>query len=86
MRDLAKAFGISLGGLYHYIGSKNDILNGIVLFTTEACEKILGAMQSEANNVSTVEQLKEAFKRWVEFVNEFHDYYNFINHVMVNLE
>ena len=35
MNDLAEAFGLSKGGLYHYIGSKEDILYLIIKFNRD---------------------------------------------------
>ena len=84
-RELADALGMSTGGLYHYIGSKSDILYLIINFTAELTGRTLDKLTAELNGRSPTDQLREAIKVYIETVDYYRDFHNFVNHIMLSL-
>jgi AcrR family transcriptional regulator len=85
LRELAKAFGLSKGGLYHYIGSKEDILHMILEFTASGEDKSLEEMAEQAASLSPTEAIRYSIERTIKFMDEYQDMYVFISHISVNL-
>ena len=84
-RELANALGMSTGGLYHYIGSKSDILYLIINFTSELTGQTLDRFANELKDAQPVDQLKESIKVYFETVDYYRDFHNFVNHIMLSL-
>jgi len=84
-RELATCLGMSTGGLYHYIGSKEDILYLIINFTSDLTGQNLDRFNGELLNKTSIEQLKESIRIYLETVDNFRDFHNFVNHVMLSL-
>jgi AcrR family transcriptional regulator len=85
LRELAKAFGLSKGGLYHYIGSKEDILRMIIRFTASGENQYLDEMERHAVSLSPTEAIRYSIERNIKFMDEYQDMYVFIGHISVNL-
>lgn len=85
MSELAKAFGMSKGGMYHYIGSKEDILYLILKFNAEKEQELFEAIGKKTVGLRPTEALEKAIDADIDTVDEFQDMYLFINHVMPNL-
>ncbi len=85
MRDVAKSFGKSTGSLYHYVGSKEDILYLILdmVVTNEA--EFLVNIKKRTANMNPLEALTESIKTYTKELDEFSDMHIFVNHVMVLL-
>ncbi len=84
-RELALALGMSTGGLYHYIGSKSDILYLIINFTSELTGQTLDRFANELKDARPADQLKESIKVYLETVDYYRDFHNFVNHIMLSL-
>ena len=84
-RELAGALGMSTGGLYHYIGSKSDILYLIINFTAELTGQTLDRLADKMKDAPPVDQLKESIKVYFETVDYYRDFHNFVNHIMLSL-
>lgn len=84
-RELANALGMSTGGLYHYIGSKSDILYLIINFTAELTGQTLDRFTKELKDAQPADQLKESIKVYFETVDYYRDFHNFVNHIMLSL-
>lgn len=84
-RELASALGMSTGGLYHYIGSKEDILHLIINFSSELTDRTLDNLGEKLQNVSRTVSLAESVKVYIETVEDYRDYLNFVNHIMLSL-
>ena len=84
-RELAGALGMSTGGLYHYIGSKSDILYLIINFTAELTGQTLDRFATELKDAQPNDQLKESIKVYFETVDYYRDFHNFVNHIMLSL-
>lgn len=83
-RELATALGMSTGGLYHWIGSKDDILYLIVNFTSDLTQRLLDNC-ARCGGVTVTQKLEESMKIYFSGVEEFRNFHNFINHVMLSL-
>ncbi len=84
-RELANALGMSTGGLYHYIGSKDDILYLIINFTTDLTQQMLEQFNNGLRNFSPSQQLAESIKIYFQGVENYRDFHNFVNHIMLSL-
>jgi AcrR family transcriptional regulator len=85
VRELARSLGMSQGGLYHYIGSKEDILQLILNFLTENQMKRIAVYRDKVANLSPTEALRQSIIMRLEDIDDVQDLSNFVNHVMVNL-
>ncbi len=84
-RELAAALGMSTGGLYHYIGSKEDILYLIINFTSHLTCQSLALQSEEFKGKSSEERLRLSLKQYVEIVENYRDFHNFVNHIMLSI-
>ena len=73
MQELADAVGIAAGGLYHYFGSKEQLLIRI-------CDQLMNPLLAEAREVvaneaeTPAEQLRSLIRLWVEHVVAHRDH------------
>jgi AcrR family transcriptional regulator len=68
MSDLTAATGLAAGGLYHYIGSKEQLLFRI-------CDQLMEPLLQRAREVTAAEspadaQLRELIRVWIEHIEE----------------
>jgi TetR/AcrR family transcriptional regulator, cholesterol catabolism regulator len=66
VQDLVEATGLKPGGLYHYIGSKNDLL-------VQICDELMQPLLESVRDISASDdparvQLREIMHAWVEQV------------------
>ena len=85
MRKLAEAVGISVAGLYHYIGTKVDIVHMIIEFTIAHEDKVIEEIRNAIEGLSSSDALREAIKLYFKSVDEIQDIHNFHNHVIAAL-
>jgi AcrR family transcriptional regulator len=86
VRELSGALGMTKGGLYHYIGSKDDILYLILDYISKAQKATFIRMRCRTKNLNAREALRESMRIYIEGVDKLQNFYNFLNHVIVNLE
>jgi len=84
-RELAAALGMSTGGLYHYIGSKQDILYLIINFTSELTGQALSRFDKSMLDKTAAEQLGQSIRVYLDIVDTYRDFHNFVNHIMLSL-
>jgi len=84
-RELAAALGMSTGGLYHYIGSKQDILYLIINFTSDLTGQALGRFDQRMLNEAPSRQLRQSIEVYLDIVESYRDFHNFVNHIMLSL-
>jgi AcrR family transcriptional regulator len=84
-RELALALGMSTGGLYHYIGSKQDILYLIINFTSDLTGQALSRFDKSMVNKTPAEQLSQSIRTYLDIVDSYRDFHNFVNHIMLSL-
>jgi AcrR family transcriptional regulator len=84
-RELASALGMSTGGLYHYIGSKEDILYLIIHFTSDLTAQSLEKSVASSDGQGARGRLRESIRVYLDTVENYRDFHNFVNHVMLSL-
>ena len=86
MNELAEAFGMSKGGMYHYIGSKEDILYLIIKFNKEKQREFIEKTLEKTDGMNPVESLRSAIEYHLDRLDKYQDMYVFlVGHVMPNL-
>jgi len=85
MRKLAEAVGMSVAGLYHYIGNKVDIIHMIIEFTIAHEDKVIKEIRNAIESLNPTEALPEAIRLYFKSVDEIQDIHNFHNHVIAAL-
>jgi len=70
VRQIAEACDMSVGCMYHYVGSKEDIL---YLLIEDTSTKALKAMQELSDTPHVVQALTRAIDRWDRAIDEFQD-------------
>jgi len=83
--ELATALGMSTGGLYHYIGSKEDILYLIINFTSDLTSQVLEKFSAYLKDVTPIVAIIESVRIYLETIDNYRDFHNFLNHVMLSL-
>jgi AcrR family transcriptional regulator len=72
MDDLSAATGLAPGGLYHYIGSKEELLQGIL---AQLMDPLLERAREVSSSPATpAERLRELLRVWIEHIAEHHDH------------
>lgn len=72
IQDLAAATGLAAGGLYHYIGSKDQLL---VAICDELMEPLLAQAQAiAASDASADRQLRQLVRVWMDHVERHRDH------------
>lgn len=72
MGDLSSASGLAAGGLYHYIGSKEELLFAIL---AQLMDPLLeDARAIEASGAPAEEQLRELLRVWLAHIERHHDH------------
>lgn len=84
-RELTEALGMSKGALYHYIGSKQDILYLVLKFSMEDQQRLISEMRERTKGMEAMDAIKESINMYIHNVDELQDMYNFNNHAAVDL-
>jgi len=84
-RELATALGMSTGGLYHYIGAKQDILYLIINFTSDLTGQTLSRFDDGMQDKTSIELLSQSIRIYLDIVDTYRDFHNFVNHIMLSL-
>jgi TetR/AcrR family transcriptional regulator, cholesterol catabolism regulator len=72
MQDLTAATGLTAGGLYHYIGSKDRLL---VRICDELMQPLLAQVREIVSSDRSAEaQLREVVRAWLRHVERYRDY------------
>lgn len=72
IEDLSEATGLTAGGLYHYIGSKEQAL--FAIFSRLMDPLLDEARRIEADGSSGIERLRRLLRLWVKHVAEHRDH------------
>jgi TetR/AcrR family transcriptional regulator, cholesterol catabolism regulator len=70
VRDIAEASGITVGTLYHYFKSKDDIIAAFMDFAVYGTENFLKAATEVLDKMGPREALRLAMQRYFEYVDE----------------
>ncbi len=85
MRDILRACGMSKGGLYYYVGSKEDIRRLIIAHASEAHLDVHQTIRSKIARLSSVAAVREAIRLLCEWMDEYQDEMIVMNHEVGNL-
>jgi AcrR family transcriptional regulator len=66
VRELSGALGMTKGGLYHYIGSKDDILYLILDYISKAQKATFIRMRCRTKNLNAREALRQNQKEYAK--------------------
>lgn len=86
VQELAEGLGMTKGNLYHYLGSKKDILYLILDFASCEVQEHNNRNRKEFDSLSPNETLQKSMQSYFAYVDKWQDMYNVINHVMVLLD
>lgn len=84
-RQIAQWLGKSKGSIYHYFGSKIDILILVFKFALDDQERLVDKMENLTKEMSGEEALRKSIKLYLENVDHLQDMYNFINNTIVEV-
>ncbi len=82
MRAIAEACGLTIGALYRYIGSKDDLLWLSTEYGDTYHKRLLKEMEARVKGLSPVEALKESIRMYFQNVDEMQGLYNLHNHIV----
>ncbi len=85
MQDLAAATGMSIGGIYHYFGSKQDILVMIMSRIVASTDKRYKNVEARLADASATEVLKGYIDRFYKDVEKHFESTLFIYQEFLNL-
>lgn len=78
-RQLAQASGIGIGGIYHYVGSKKDILCLVADNITKVVADTTRSLATLAEALGPTEALRISIRAYYELVDRHRDIYFFVN-------
>jgi AcrR family transcriptional regulator len=82
MRAIAEACGLTIGALYRYIGSKDDLLWLSTEYGDSYHKQLLQKMKERVKGLSPVEALRESIRMYFQNVDEMQGLYNLHNHIV----
>jgi AcrR family transcriptional regulator len=85
MRDLAKATGLTTGGLYHYFNSKKEIISLVVENGIRSVDE-LKRYHDKIGNLSPTEVLRRCIEYWIRRGDQNQDYLIFYNREVMEID
>ena len=73
VRDIASQCGINISTLYHYIGSKYNILEMFMVYSYDILEDFIKQNRESMHNSDPVEALRKAVERYISITDENQD-------------
>jgi AcrR family transcriptional regulator len=73
VRDIAGALGMNVATLYHYVGSKNNILGLFQEYTTDCIRQFAEENQSTVDSMEPRRALKYVIREYMNWVEEYQD-------------
>jgi AcrR family transcriptional regulator len=70
VREIAEAGGITVGTLYHYFKSKEEIISSFMDFAVSGTDDFLRQAETRLANVEPREALRRAMKLYIDFTTE----------------
>jgi len=70
VRDIAEASGITVGTLYHYFKSKDDIIKAFLDFVVLATDEFVAVTAKALVKLPPQEALRRAIRLYIEYTNE----------------
>jgi AcrR family transcriptional regulator len=69
LRDVAKACGMGKGSLYHYVGSKQDILYLVMRYIMDDFSAFADSLSATVSVMSPKESLRTAIRKYYEYLD-----------------
>lgn len=85
MREILQACGMSKGGLYYYVGSKEDIRKLIIRHASEARLEVHREIRERIAGMQCAEAIQAAIYFLVNWMDKFQDEMIVMNHEVGNL-
>lgn len=85
MRDVAQACKMSAGGIYYYVGTKEDVLYLILDHALSGHAEYIGQYPDKYEHLSATEALRQAIDDYCHFMDRTQDLVLFVYHETVNL-
>lgn len=85
MQELADTLGMTKPSLYHYIGSKEDIIHLIVEYSAKYDHNIVNQLSESVHQNSATQHLRDAIRLYIIGVDENQDIHNLNNHVVASM-
>jgi AcrR family transcriptional regulator len=85
VRDILNACKMSYGSLYHYIGSKYDILCLIFQYVISLHKEAITVRRESIANLAPLDALKKSITTTLQFYDEHQDLYLFIDREITSL-
>lgn len=82
LREIAKATGLTVGALYRYIESKDDIAQLTADFGNLYQREVLEEIRESVKNLTPVEALKKSILIYFGIVDKMQDLYIFRSHIV----
>jgi TetR/AcrR family transcriptional regulator, cholesterol catabolism regulator len=73
VRDIAGELGMNVATLYHYVGSKNNILGLFHEYTMSVINRFAEKTQAVLNNMEPQRALKYVIREYMKWVDEYQD-------------
>lgn len=86
VREIARASGITVGTLYHYFSSKNDILSLIQEEASAGIDNFIQETEEALSQLGPTEALRLAIRRYFSMVNDSQDLFLFWYHETRSLQ
>ena len=85
MREILQACGMSKGGLYYYVASKENIRVLIIAHASEAHVEVHRAIRSAISGLSGADAIREAIYSLCKWMDEYQDEMIVMNHEVGSL-
>ena len=85
MQEILQACGMSKGGLYYYVASKEDIRVLIIAHASESHVEVHRAIRSAISGLSGADAIREAICSLCKWMDEYQDEMIVMNHEVGNL-
>lgn len=84
--EIAEACGMSKGGLYHYIGSKKDVLYLIIEHSIDRQAEVVEGIRHRLGRRQATDSLRDCVRAYIQLIDEDQDLILFVNREIVNLD
>jgi AcrR family transcriptional regulator len=82
VREIAREIGLTVGALYRYVGSKEDILWMTTEWGNSAQDDLLKELSEKTSGLRYTDALKMSIDIYFRSVDRLQDVYNFHNHIV----
>ncbi len=85
VNDILKACDMARGTMYHYVGSKDDIVYLIIQYGTSRLKNLIDSLSHEVENLHASDAVRKAIQQYYQHCDEMQDIIMFATREMVYL-